>query len=143
MLLDANLLLYAVDTTSPFHDRARPWLEDTLNGPRRIGLPWPSLTAFVRIATNPRALAEPLRPSDAWSLVRSWLDVPTAWIPVPTDGHAEILGHLVVDLDLRANQIPDAHLAALAIEHGLTIASADTDFARFAEVRWDNPLVVS
>jgi len=141
VLVDASILLYAVDETSPFHERARHWLEDTLNGSRRVGLPWVSLTAFLRIVTNPRALAEPLAPAEAWAIVDAWLDAPTAWVPAPGRGHRAILGRLVSDLDLRANLIPDAVLAALCIEHGLEMISADTDFARFTELTWRNPLV--
>lgn len=140
MLVDANILLYAVDESSPFHDRARVWLEDTLNGDRRVGLPWASLTAFLRIVTNPRALAEPLGPAEAWTLIDAWLDAPTAWVPAPGPGHRGILGRLVGDLDLRANLISDAVLAALCIEHGVEMISADTDFARFTELTWRNPL---
>ena len=141
MLVDANILLYAVDEASPFHPRARPWLEDALNGSRRVGLLWASLTAFLRIVTNPRALAEPLAPVAAWALVDAWLDAPTVWVPAPGRGHRTILGRLVRDLDLRSNLIPDAVLAALCIEHGLEMTSADTDFARFTEITWRNPLV--
>lgn len=140
MLVDANILLYAVDETSPFHERARDWMEETLNGSRRVGLPWASLTAFLRIVTNPRALADPLAPAEAWALVDAWLDAPTVWVPTPDRGHREILGRLVGDLDLRANLIPDAVLATLCIEHGLEMVSADTDFARFTELTWHNPI---
>ena len=140
MLVDANILLYAVDEASPFHRRARPWLEDALNGSRRVGLPWASLSAFLRIVTNPRVLAEPLAPAEAWALVEAWLDAATVWVPAPGRGHRSILGRLIGDLDLRANLIPDAVLAALCIEHGLAMISADTDFARFTEVDWRNPL---
>lgn len=140
MLVDANILLYAVDSRSPFHDRARTWLSDTLNGSRRVGMPWQSLTAFLRIATNPRASDDPLRPEEAWSHVERWLAAGPTWIPVPADRHAAILGELVRGLDLRASLIADAHLVALAIEHGLTLYSADTDFARFSELSWRNPL---
>jgi len=140
VLVDANVLLYAVDEASPFHERAREWLEDALNGTRRVGLPWASLTAFLRIVTNPRALTEPLTPAEAWALVDAWLDAPTAWVPAPGRGHRAILGRLVADLDLRANLIPDAVLAALCIEYGLEMISADTDFARFTELTWRNPL---
>ena len=140
MLVDANLLLYAVDEASPFHARARQWLEDALNGTRRVGLPWVSLTAFLRIVPNPRALAEPLAPAEAWALVDAWLDAPTAWLPTPGRGHRAILGRLIADLDLRANLIPDAVLAALCIEHGREMISADTDFARFTGLSWRNPL---
>jgi toxin-antitoxin system PIN domain toxin len=140
MLIDANLLLFAVDETTAAHGRVAPWLAEQLNGERRVGLPWESLTAFVRIASNPRASRNPLRPDDAWGFVEDWLATPTAWIPLATDRHADVLGALVRKYQLAGNLIPDAHLAALAIEHGLEICSADTDFARFTEVRWHNPL---
>lgn len=140
MLVDANILLYAVDEESPFHAAAKEWMETALNGPRRVGIPWMSLTAFLRISTNPRALREPLSPAEAWELVEDWLDAPAAWIPSPGRGHREILGRLVRDLDLRANLISDAVLAALCLEHGLEMISADTDFARFREVSWHNPI---
>ena len=140
MLVDANILLYAVDDTSPFHDRARSWLEHTLNGPRRVGLPWISLAAFLRIATHPRATISPLQPAEAWSFVEGWLDADTVWSPEPGGGHRAILGHLVKDLDLRGNLIGDAVLAALCIEHGLEMVSADSDFARFGEIVWTNPV---
>lgn len=140
MLVDANLLLYSVDEDSPFHVGAREWLSDVLNGPRRVGLPWPSLAAFVRIATHPRASRHPLDPATAWAQVEAWLGAAPSFVPAPTDRHAEVFGDLVVRHQLRGNLIPDGHLAALAIEHGLAVCSADTDFARFTEVRWVNPL---
>ncbi len=108
MLVDANVLLYAVDEESPFHDAGRLWLEEALNGTQRVGLPWMSLTAFVRIATHPRALREPLAPDDAWRFVEEWLGAPAAWVPVPGRSHRGILGRLVRDLDLRGNLVTDA-----------------------------------
>ena len=140
MLVDANILLYGVDEDSPFHADARDWLEAALNGSRRVGIPWASLTAFVRIATHPRASRNPLTPAEAWQFADGWLDAPAAWTPAPGRGHREILGRLVRDLDLRANLVADASLAALCIEHGLTIVSADSDFARFGEITWHNPV---
>lgn len=139
-LVDANLLLYAVDETTPKHDQAREWLTDQLNGDRRVALPWPSLLAFVRIATHPRAMADPLDGATAWTHVERWLDPEVAFIPHATERHVGILGGLIVRHQLSSNMIPDAHLAALAIEHGLTVCSADTDFARFDEVSWSNPV---
>ncbi len=139
MLVDANLLLYAVDATSPWHGRTSAWLTERLNGDRRVGIPWESITAFVRIATHPRASTRPLSPETAWSIVEAWLAAPSVWIPTPTERHAAVLGSLLLKYRISGNLVPDAHLAALAIEHGLEICSADTDFVRFDEVRWSNP----
>jgi toxin-antitoxin system PIN domain toxin len=111
-----------------------------LNGPSRVGLPWQSLVAFLRISTHPRASARPLSPTAAWRFVDDWLAAEAAWVPLPTENHAEVLGSLIASYDLRGNLVSDAELAALAIEHGLAVCSADTDFARFREIRWENPL---
>jgi len=143
MLVDANVLLYAVDKASPFNASALAWLEEVLNGPRRVGMAWPTLTAFLRITTHPRALARPLAPVSAWSHVEEWLACDSVWIPAPTERHADVLAGLLASYDLRGNLIADADLAALAIEHGLTICSTDTDFARFREIRWINPVATS
>jgi toxin-antitoxin system PIN domain toxin len=140
MLLDANLLLFAVDRESLFHAPAQKWLGDVLNGDRRVGLPWQSLAAFLRIATHPGASKQPLGPEEAWRQIEDWLACEVVWVPVPTDRHATVLGDLVKRYRLRGKVITDAQIAALAIEHGLTVCSADTDFARFTEVRWENPL---
>lgn len=140
MLVDANVLLYARDRSSRFHPRCREWLERSLNGPVRIGLPWESLCAFARLSTHPRAAASPLGPETAWAQVEAWLGAPAAWTPTPTDRHAEVLGRLVRAHGLSGNLVPDAHLAALALCHGVGLCSVDTDFARFAELRWFNPL---
>lgn len=140
MLVDANILLYSVDRSSPFHERADAWLVEALNGDRRVGIPWVSLWAFVRIATNPRAARHPLSPAQAWEHVEAWLDAPTAWVPEPGPGHATILRELVVSHDLRGGLVADAALAALCLEHGLTVVSADSDFARFTGLSWINPI---
>ena len=95
MLVDANLLLYAVDTSAVEHDVASRWLEEQLNGNRRVGLPWESLGAFVRIATHPRAARNPLTAEQAWDIVEAWLGAPAAWIPLPTDQHVNVLGDLM------------------------------------------------
>jgi toxin-antitoxin system PIN domain toxin len=140
MLVDANILLYAVDETSARQAAARGWLEDVLNGPQRVGIPWQSVWAFLRLVTNARAFANPLSGEQAWELVESWLSAPAAWIPQPGRHHREILGRMIVAGDVRGNLISDATLAALGLEHGLAIVSADSDFARFPEVRWINPV---
>lgn len=140
MLVDANVLLFAVDRASAFHDSARDWLTEQLNGARRVGVPWQSLVAFLRIATHPRASEHPLAPDEAWAYIAEWLACEPTWVPGPGERYAEILGGLVTRHQVRGNLVPDAELTALALEHGLTICSADSDFARFPEVRWENPL---
>ena len=140
MLVDANILLYARDTTSQHHEAARAWLTEQLNGTTRVGLPWQSLVGFVRVATHPRVYDRPLTAAEAWQQVERWLAASPVWTPTPTERHAEILGALLETYDLRGNLVSDAHLAALAIEYGVPVVSADSDFARFAEVTWHNPL---
>jgi uncharacterized protein len=140
MLIDANILVFAVNRSSAFHSVAAAWLTDQLSGPVRVGLPWQSLIAFLRVVTHPRSFERPISPEDAWARVADWLGAPAAWIPTPTERHAEVLGGLIRTYHLAGNLVPDAELAALAIEHGLTICSADTDFARFREVRWLDPV---
>jgi uncharacterized protein len=140
MLLDANLLLYAVHEGADRHETAAAWLTEQLNGSRRVGIPWSSLGAFLRIATHPRAFPRPLSPTVAWERVSDWLAAPVAWTPQPGPEHARIVGELIARHDVRGNLVPDALLAALAIEHGLTLYSTDTDFARFDGLRWENPL---
>ncbi len=142
MLVDANILLFAADSRSPVHGRAAAWLTRALNGETRVGLPWESLTAFVRISTHPRASDHPLAPVEAWGFVADWLAAPTAWVPLPTERHADVFGRLVEKYRVAGNLVPDGHLAALAIEHGLEVCSTDTDFARFSEVRWRDPLAL-
>lgn len=140
MLLDANLLLYAVHRGAEQHKAASVWLTEQLNGPRRVGLPWQSIAAFLRISTHPRAFQRPLSPRTAWERVSDWLAAPVAWIPEPGPEYTRVLGDLMTTHDVRGNLVPDAALAALAIEHGVTLCSTDTDFARFRSLEWKNPL---
>lgn len=140
MLVDANLLLFARDEASPEHQPAREWLEAQLNGPTRVGLPWASLVAFLRIATHPRVYEQPLSAEETWQQVDEWLAAPAAWMPNPGPGHTEVLGRLTRQHRVTGALASDAHLTALAIEHGVPRCSTDTDFARFTELRWHNPL---
>jgi toxin-antitoxin system PIN domain toxin len=140
ILVDANLLLYAKIADLPQHRPAAHWFESQLREQPRVGLPWPSLLGFLRISTSPRLFEQPLPVAEAWDQVQEWLALRNVWIPLPTDQHAAIMGDLLVAANAGANLVPDAHLAALALEHGLVVCSSDADFARFPAVRWRNPL---
>lgn len=139
ILVDANLLIYAHVKDFAEHAAAREWLDDQINEQPRVGFAWSSLLAFLRITTNPRVFERPLSIQKAWAQVEAWLSAPASWTPTPGVQHVAILGLLVPHI-ARPNLAPDAHLAALAIEHGLTLCSTDGDFARFQELRWENPL---
>lgn len=140
ILVDANILIYAHVSSFAQHDVARDWLDRQLNGATRVGLPWSSLLAFLRLVTNPRVFEHPASIGHAWHQVTSWLACETAWTPQPTERHAELLGELLASPGVHGNLVPDAQLAALAMEHGLTLCSTDGDFARFRGLRWQNPL---
>ena len=139
-LVDANLLLYAVDESSPHHRPAKPWLEGVLSGSETVAFAWAVLLAFIRLATNPRVFAAPLTLEEALDLVDSWVAQPPATVVHPTDRHSALLRELLAPLGTAANLTADAHLAALSIEHGAELCSADRDFGRFARVHWANPL---
>ena len=141
ILVDANILIYASDGDSPQYAKAHGWLEDKLNGSARVGLPWTCLLAFMRIVTNPRVMRRPASMAVARAQARSWLDCPAVWIPLPGERHAEIFDGLLAVPGVHGNLVMDAHIAALAIEHGLQVHSTDSDFARFPNLRWLNPLV--
>jgi hypothetical protein len=143
ILVDANVLVYAYVVGFPEHEAAREWLDERLSGSDRVGLPWESLTAFLRLTTNPRVFERPATVARVWRQVEEWLECEPAWIPLPTDRHQQVLGTLLAAAGPGGNLVPDAHLAALALEHGLTVASTDGDFARFPGVRWQNPLAAA
>jgi uncharacterized protein len=130
-LVDANVLLYAADSTSRDHAACRDWLVNALNGSARVGLPAQSIGAFLRISTHPRVMDQPLNADEAWSIASAWLDAPAAWVPEVTDRTLAVLGELVVTHAVTGNLVTDAQLAAQAIEHGLAVVTLDTDFARF------------
>jgi toxin-antitoxin system PIN domain toxin len=141
-LPDANVLLYAVDTSSPFHEPARVWLEDVLSATETVAFAWVVLLAFLRIRTNPRVYDAPLQVGEALDIVDGWLAQPNATVIHPTDRHASLLRELLAPLGTAGNLTTDAQLAALAIEHGAELCSADPDFSRFPGLRWVNPLAL-
>jgi hypothetical protein len=140
ILVDANLLVYAYTRSFTQHEAARRWLDSQLGGGGPVGLPWVSLVAFLRLVTNPRVFESPASIGDAWRQVANWVSADVAWCPGPTPSHAKVLGELLDKAKPAGALVRDAHLAALAIEHGLTLASTDRDFARFEGLRWQNPL---
>ena len=131
-IVDANVLLYAVNADSAHHDSAQRWLRSSLSGNEAIGFPWVSLLAFVRVSTNPRIFASPLPLSAAFDLVDSWLGQPPSTVPAPTARHAALLRGLLEQTGAAGNLTTDAHLAVLAIEHSADVVTFDRDFARFA-----------
>jgi len=141
ILLDANILLYAYNRAVEHHERAKRWLEAALAGSMPVAFCWPTILAFMRIATNPRAVSRPLSIADARSIVDSWLAVPSAALVLPTERHWEILGRMLEGGQASGPLVSDAHLAALAIEHGATLITNDRDFARFAGLRVEYPLM--
>jgi hypothetical protein len=140
ILVDSNLLIYAKVQGFPQHEAALAWLNSRLRGAAPVALPWPSVLSFLRLVTNRRIFHRPMPFADAWMQVEEWLDCTPVWIPAPGTGHRDVMAKLLKSCEGNANLIPDAHLAALAIEHGLTLCTADGDFARFKDLSWQNPL---
>jgi toxin-antitoxin system PIN domain toxin len=139
-LVDVNLLIYAVNQDAPLHRRAKSWLEATISGSETLGLAWNVLLAFLRLTTRPGVFRNPLNAESAFNLVNDWLSQPNVVIVEPTSKHLSTLRDLVLPLGTGGNVTSDAHLAALAIEHGASLYSTDNDFARFPRLRWRNPL---
>jgi toxin-antitoxin system PIN domain toxin len=139
-LPDVNLLLYAIDEQSPRHGRAHPWLEEVLSGTEQVAFAWVVLLGFLRISTNAAIFERPLGLDEALDYIDAWLWRPSAITVSPTIRHAGLLRDLLAPLGVGGNLTSDAHLAALAIEHGAELCSSDTDFARFEGLRWRDPL---
>jgi uncharacterized protein len=140
ILVDANLLMWAHHRTFVQHELARDWWATTLSETPLVGLAWPSILAFLRLSTHPRVLEHPPDIDSAWQVAREWLARPNVRTPVPTDRHRGILGEVLVRGHAAGDHTSDAHLAALAIEWGLELQSADRDFARYPTLRWRDPI---
>jgi uncharacterized protein len=143
ILTDANLLLYAYNQDAAEHARARPWLEEQLSAADLFCFSWQTITAFLRISTNPRAFPQPLSIKEAAAIVSEWLERPQAVILSPGDRHWEIFQELLESGQATGPLVMDAHLAALAIEHGAILATSDRDFSRFSGLQLINPLLQS
>lgn len=139
-MLDANLLLYAVNEDAPRHIEARTWLEEVLSGTETVAFTWIVLLAFLRLSTKAVVFRRPLKPGEAFARIESWLSVPCAKVVHPAERHLSILKDLVLPLGTAGNITSDAHLAAMAMEHGAQLCSCDTDYARFPGLNWFDPL---
>jgi len=141
ILVDANLLIYAVNEDAPLHRRAKAWLEETISGPETVGFSWNVLLAFLRLTTRPGVFRHPLPLETAFDLIASWLDQPSATVVHAGPRHLRVLRELLLPMGSGGNLTSDAHLAALAIEHGAVLCSSDNDFTRFQGLKWSNPIV--
>jgi uncharacterized protein len=137
---DLNLLIYAVDEQAVDHDAALSWWNATLSGGETVGLPWSVLLGFVRLTTSPRVMRDPMTSNEALDYIDRWLVQPATTVVEPTSRHASVLRDLLGRTGTAGNLVADAHLAALAIEHGAQLCSADRDFGRFRGLDWANPL---
>lgn len=138
-LPDANVILYALDASAPSHAAASAWLEDNLSGPDTVGLTWIVLLAVLRIGTNPRVFRRPLSAEGVLNTFDEWLALPNVVVLQPTDRHTQVLRRMLAHAGSVASGATDAHLAALAVEHGATLVSFDYDFARFPGLNWVRP----
>ena len=141
ILPDANLLLYAYNSSVPEHRKAKAWWEESLSSSETVGLPWQSITAFLRIATNPRAFPHPFSIRGATEVVSSWLERPMVMLVAPGDRHWEIFHRLLIEEQCSGPLVMDAHLAALALELGATLYTHDRDFSRFSGLTTIDPLL--
>lgn len=137
---DLNLLIYAVNEVSKEHKRARAWWESAMSGTEEIGVPWIVLLGFLRLTTSPRVFDAPLMPSDSWEIIDAWVGHPNTIVVHPGPKHLQLFKTLVLENGTAGNLTTDAHLAALCIERGATLYTADNDFSRFASLKWKNPL---
>lgn len=139
-VVDVNVLLYAISEDSQHHDRSRRWLDNALSGTGAgVGFSWLVLTAFIRLATNPAVFPHPLSIAEACSVVEAWTNHPNAFVIEPTSRHTSLLLGLLEPLGAGGDLVSDAHLAALALEHGGEVISFDNDFSRFDGVKWSSP----
>lgn len=140
ILLDANILLYAYNTDAPEHVRAAEWLKRAFEEERQIGIPWQTAWAFVRLSTSSRIYQTPFEPGAALKVLRSWMEWETVQMLTPGSRHLAYLELAMVDGRVTGALTSDAVLAALAMEYGATLISTDRDFARFPQLKWQNPL---
>jgi toxin-antitoxin system PIN domain toxin len=140
ILVDANILLYAEHSLSPWHAETRTWWDEQLSGSSPVCLCWTVISAFIRIGTNARVFAQPLSLNEAINRVQSWIDHPCTRLIYPTQWHWEVFRQMLTQGHALWKLVTDAYLAALAVAHGCELYSTDTDFSRFPQLQWRNPL---
>lgn len=140
IILDANLLLYAYDSSSQNHHAARAWVEQVFSGGEIVGLPWQSVAAFIRITTNPRIPGQRFTLDEVVQVVDQWLEQPSVRLLAPGDQHWSLLRNLLIEGQAWGPLATDAQLAALTIENGGVLQTTDRDFARFSGLKWTNPI---
>jgi toxin-antitoxin system PIN domain toxin len=140
ILVDTNILLYAEDQVSSHHEEARQWWDTQLSGESPVCLCWPILSAFLRVSTNRQIFNKPLTMEQAIKRIQSWIEQPCVRLIHPTESHWQIFQIMLIEGQAKANLVVDAHIAALAIEHGCLLYSTDSDFSRFPKLKWKNPL---
>jgi len=138
-VVDANVMIYAVNDQSVHHDEARTWLDGSLSGEAVVGFSWIAMLAFVRLVTKANLFPRPLTIDGAFGRLDAWTASPAAVVVEPTAGHSSRVRSLLAAAGAAGNLVNDAHLAALAIEHRGRVVSYDSDFARFDGVRWVTP----
>ncbi len=141
ILVDANLLIYAVNRDAPAHRKAKSWLESVMSGSESVGFSWNVLLAFLRLTTRPGLFRNPLSVETAFAVIAGWLDQPSSTMVHAGPRHLNVLRELLLPIGSAGNLASDAHLAALAIEHGAVLCSSDADFARFPGLQWKHPLI--
>lgn len=141
ILVDINLLVYAHNEASRFHQKAKQWWMERLAGDQPIALCWASLTGFVRIVSHPGIQTDPVSIEEAFAMADAWIEHPNVYWVHPGPRHYSLFRSLLTMAGVGGNLVTDAHLAALAIEHQCELHSNDTDFAAFSGLRWVNPLV--
>lgn len=139
-IVDANLLLYVYQARSPKHAKAAKWFADLINSGEMVALPWVTVWAFIRISTNPRIVDPPLAPLQVFGIVDEWLSFSNVVLLETGPRHLEIMRRIVIEHNATGPLVTDAVLAALAIENGAVLASADQGFSRYKGLRWVNPL---
>ena len=140
ILVDINILLYAIDADSPHHRRVLSWWESALASNEPVGLYWTTVIGFVRVCTQHRSVEKPIEPVESLRFVDEWLNHPNVMLVDPAPNHWELFCDLIVGVGRAGKLTTDAHLAAIAIGNGAQLASCDVDFSKFSKLRWVNPL---